>query len=195
MLDFGFYNHDGEDHRFGGDYVSSSVAVATYTIAAGNPTFSPSPGTYYAPTTVTITDATPGALIYYSTTGFPSTSSPSCSSPCQVTISTTSTLRAMAAGNGISPSGTTTGAYTIAANTPTFSPASGPYSSPLSVTISDSTSGVTIYYAINGFPTTSSPSCANPCTISLTQSATVRAIAAATGISQSNVAVATYTVH
>jgi hypothetical protein len=179
----------------GGNYAPSNVAVATYSIAASIPAFSPNPDTYYAPTTVTITDTTPGVLIYYSTTGFPTTSSPSCSSPCTVLISTTSTLRAMAAGNGISPSGTKAGTYTIAASTPTFSPASGTYPSPLSVTISDTTSGVTIYYAINGFPTTSSPSCANPCTIPLTQNATIRAIAAGTGISQSGVGFATYTVH
>lgn len=159
------------------------------------PIFTPGAGTYYSPVTVTMTDATPGVLIYYALNGFPTQSSPSCPSPCTITISTTTTLRAMAAGGGISQSGTTVGVYTIAAATPTFSPASGNYPAPLSVAITDTTSGVTIYYAINGFPTTSSPSCLSPCSFSLSSSATVRAMAAGNGYSQSGTGVATYTLH
>jgi len=180
----------------GGGYATSNVAVATYTIAAANPTFSPAAGTYYSPQTVTISDATSGVLIYYTTDGsFPSTSSPSCSSPCTLAVSTTTTIRAMAAGNGISQSGTAVAVYTIAANMPTFSPAQGTYSTAQNVTISDTTAGVTIYYTTNGsFPTTSSTSCPNPCTISVSTTTTVKAIAAGNGISQSNVGVATYTI-
>ena len=46
---------------------------------------------------------------------------------------------------------------TTQAATPTFSPAAGTYSGAQSVTISDATSGATIYYTTNGTtPTTSS---------------------------------------
>ncbi len=180
----------------GGGYVSSNVALATYTIAANAPTFSPVAGTYYSPLTVTISDTTAGATIYYTTNGsFPTLSSPSCTSPCPILISTTTTLRAIAAGNGISQSSTSVAVYTIAANNPTFSPGSGTYSTAQSVTISDTTSGVTIYYTTNGsIPTTSSTSCSNPCAITVATSETVKAIAAGTGISQSGVAFATYTI-
>ena len=178
----------------GGGYASSNISVATYTIAASTPTFSPSAGTYYSPQTVTISDATPGATIYYSTTGFPTTSSPSCTSPCAVSVPITTTLRAMAVGNGISQSGTAVGVYTIAANTPTFSPGGGTYSTAQNVIISDTTPGVTIYYSTTGFPTTTSPSCASPCTVNIAATATLRAMAAGTGISQSGTAVAVYTI-
>jgi len=180
----------------GGGYVSSNVTTATYTISASAPTFSPAPGTYYTPTAVTILDITPGATIYYTTNGsFPMTSSPSCSSPCTVSIATTTTLRAMAAANGISQSSTTAGTYTIAANTPTLSPGSGTYSTAQNVTISDTTSGVAIYYTTNGaIPTTSSASCSNPCSLTVAMTETVKAIAAGTGISQSAVGSATYTI-
>jgi Fn3 associated/Chitobiase/beta-hexosaminidase C-terminal domain len=181
----------------GGGYVSSNVSVATYTIAAANPVFSPSGGTFYAPVTVTMTDSTPGVQIYYSTTGFPTTGSPHCASPCQVNITTTTTLRAMAAGNGISQSGTTVGVYTLSAQTPTFSPGSGSYASPLAVTIWDTTPGVTIYYAINGFPTTGSASCSSPCPITVTGmgSYVVRAMALNSSYSQSATGFASYNLH
>lgn len=181
----------------GGGYVSSYVAVATYTFSASNPVFTPGPGTFYAPVAVTMTDSTPGVLIYYSTTGFPTLQSPSCASPCQILISTTTTLRAMAAGNGISQSGTTVGIYSIVAATPTLSPASGNYAQPLQVTISDTSPGVTVYYAINGFPTTSSPSCSSPCSVTVTGTGTytVRAMAQGNGYSQGGTGVASYTLH
>ena len=181
----------------GGGYVSSNVSVATYTIAAANPVFSPSGGTFYAPVTVTMTDSTPGVQIYYALNGFPTTNSPHCASPCQVNITTTTTLRAMAAGNGISQSGTTVGVYTLSAQTPTFSPGSGSYASPLAVTISDTTPGVTIYYAINGFPTTGSPSCSSPCPITVTGAGSyvVRAMALSSSYSQSATGFASYNLH
>ena len=174
--------------------MNSNVAVATYTIAAANPVFTPAAGTFYAPVTVTMTDATPGVLIYYSTTGFPTTSSPSCSSPCQLTISTTTTLRAMATGNGIAQSGTTVGVYTIAANAPVFNPGSGTYANSVNVTMTDTTPGVLIYYSLTGFSTTSSPSCASPCVITITTTSILRAIATGSGISQSSTTVGSYTI-
>jgi predicted CXXCH cytochrome family protein len=179
----------------GGGYTASGVATATYTISANSPTFSPAAGTYYStPLNVTISDTTSGVTIYYSTTGFPTTSSPSCTSPCTVPITTTTTIRAMALGSGISQSGTSVATYTIAANMPTFSPPAGTYSSAQNVTISDTTSGVTIYYSTTGFPTTSSPSCTSPCSVTVSTTTTIRAMALGTGISQSGTAVATYTI-
>ncbi len=180
----------------GGGYATSNVAVATYTIAANNPVFSPASNIYYSPVQVTMTDSTSGVLIYYATNGFPSTSSPSCASPCTVLISTTTTLRAMAAGSGISQSGTTVGVYTIAAVMPTFSPSPGNYNGQQTINISDATSGVTIYYTTNGsIPTTTSPSCSSPCPIVISTTTTVKTMASGNGFSQSSVAVGTYTIH
>ena len=77
--------------------------------------------------------------------------------------------------------------------TPTFSPAAGTYSSAQSVTISDATSGATIYYTTNGTtPTTSSTQYTGPITVSSTE--TLEAIAVATGDTNSAVASATYTI-
>lgn len=178
----------------GGGYTSSNVTVGSYTIAAATPTFSPAPGTYTSAVTVTITDTTAGATIYYAVNGFPTTSSPSCTSPCTMTVSTTQTIRAMATAPGIAQSGTAVASYTIVAATPVFSLSSGTYTGAQNVTITDATPGVTIYYAVNAFPTISSPSCSSPCAITVSASETVRTMAQGNGYSQSNTAVAVYTI-
>jgi hypothetical protein len=79
------------------------------------------------------------------------------------------------------------------AATPTFSPAAGTYASAQSVTISDSTSGATIYYTTNGTtPSTSSSVYSSPITVASTE--TLEAMATATGYSQSAVGSAAYTI-
>jgi len=79
------------------------------------------------------------------------------------------------------------------AATPTFSPAPGNFTSSVSVTLSDTTPGATIYYTTNGsIPTTSSPVFTTPIAVSTTT--TIRAIAVATGFNNSNVASGTYTI-
>ena len=79
------------------------------------------------------------------------------------------------------------------AATPTFSPAAGTYSTSQSVTISDATSGATIYYTTNGTtPTTSSSVYSGPITVSA--SVTLEAIAVETGYANSPAATAAYAI-
>jgi len=94
---------------------ASAVVSAGYTInlsAAPTPTFSPAGGIYSGAQTVTISDATSGANIYYTTDGsVPSASSTLYTSP--VTISKTATLSAIAIVSGNSNSGVASATYTI----------------------------------------------------------------------------------
>ncbi len=79
------------------------------------------------------------------------------------------------------------------AATPSISPAGGTYNSAQTVTISDSTSGATIYYTNDGTtPTTGSAVYSAPLTVSSTE--TIEAMAAASGYTNSAVATATYTI-
>jgi uncharacterized membrane protein len=173
-------------------YSNSAVATATYTIAATAPVYSPKAGTYTSAQSVSITDATSGATIYYTTNGTtPTTSSSLYSGP--ITVASTETLRAMAVASGYSNSAVATATFTIAATAPVFSPKAGTYTSAQSVSITDATSGAAIYYTTDGTtPTTSSSLYSGPITVASTE--TLRAMAVASGYSNSAVATATFTI-
>jgi len=176
---------------------NSGVASVTYTIQqqVATPTFSPSGGTYTGSVTVTISDATSGATIHYTTDG----STPTTSSAVYtgaLTFTQTTTLKAMAAASGMTNSAAASATYTIQQQqvaTPTFSPAGGTYTGTVTVAISDATSGATIHYTTDGStPTTSSAVYAGALTF--TQTTTLKAMAAASGMTNSGVASATYTI-
>ncbi len=96
-------------------YNNSAVASGTYIInlpTAATPTFSPAPGSYNSVVTVTLSDSTSGAAIYYTTNGStPTTSSTRYTSP--FSVGTTTTVEAIAAATGYLNSGVATGVYTI----------------------------------------------------------------------------------
>jgi hypothetical protein len=181
---------------------TSSQKVETWTFVStgsiqptvATPAFSLAAGTYLGTQTLTITDATAGATIYYTTNGTtPTTSSNRYTAPLAVNVS--ETIEAIAVASGFQNSVVTSAAYVIESQvaTPTFSPVAGSYTSAQAVTISDASAGAKIYYTTNGStPTTSSALYAAPISVSTTE--TVKAIAAASGFFSSNVASASYTI-
>ena len=167
---------------------------------AAAPTFSPAAGTYGSAQSVTLSDTTSGAAIYYTTNGTtPTTSSARYSPGTPIPVSSTTTIEAIAAASGYSNSAVTAGTYTITAAapaaTPTFTPAPGSYTSAQSVTLSDSTPGAVIYYTTNGTtPTTSSPRFSPSTPIPVSTTTTIEAIAVASGYGNSAVASGSYTI-
>src|SRR5580704_4549942 len=99
---------------------TSGVASATYTFAAGvaTPTFSPAPGSYTGSVTVTISDSTSGAQIYYTTDG--STPSPGQGTTqaysVPLTFTKTAHLKAIAV-NGSQQSALAGGTYSVKSGT------------------------------------------------------------------------------
>ena len=88
---------------------------------------------------------------------------------------------------------TIAGGTTPTCATPTFSPAGGTYTQAQNVSISCATDGATIYYTTNGDdPTTSSS--VYSATLTISETTTVKAMAAADGYNNSSVASATYTI-
>lgn len=90
--------------------VNASAIVAT-------PVFNPAPGNYSSPVSLTITSATAGAAIYYSTNGnvprldVPNSFTKLYSGP--VPLESSCTVRAMAVKTGLQPSATAAGVYTF----------------------------------------------------------------------------------
>ena len=79
------------------------------------------------------------------------------------------------------------------AATPVFSPGPGKYTQSQMVSISDRSTGATIYYTTDGtVPTTSSPVYTGPISVGVTE--TLKADATATGYLRSGVASAKYTI-
>jgi hypothetical protein len=179
-------------------YVGGQSEVSAFGLlgaVTATPTFSPAAGTYSSTQTVTLADATPGAAIYYTTNGStPGTGSTPYVAP--ITVSTTTTVKAIAVAPGASSSAVASAVYTISLPTaaaPTFNPAAGTYSSTQTVTLADTTPGAIIYYTTNGStPGTGSTVYTTPITVSATT--TIQAIAVANGYTNSSVAIALYTI-
>src|ERR1700742_515872 len=146
-----------------GVHVNGTSSTQNPEQAVAAPVLAPATGTSFASTlSVSMTDATPGATIYYTTDGsVPSTSSTVYTTP--ITLSATTTVNAIAAESGYTTSSMATATYTYAPGittvaTPVFAPATGTsFASTLSVSITDATPGATIYYTTDGsVPGTSS---------------------------------------
>jgi hypothetical protein len=179
-------------------YLDSNVTTDTYThiTQAAMPTFSPAPGTYSSAQQVTIKSTTSGATIYYTTDdSTPTTSSAKYTGP--VSISTTTTLKAIATATNFSTSAVASGVYTTQTETaarPSFSPAPGTYTGSINVSIFSTTAGATMYYTTDGTtPTTASNKYTSPFTVSTTT--TVKAIATASNFANSAVSNAPYTIN
>ncbi len=97
--------------------IQSSDTTAAYVVASQTapPNFTPSPGSYISAQSVTLTDDTTGAVIYYTTNGTtPTHSSAVYTSP--IAVSSTTTIRAIASSAGLSDSAVVNGTFTISSN-------------------------------------------------------------------------------
>ncbi len=172
----------------------SIALTGTGNSLAATPVFKPAARTYTSAQNVTITDATAGALIYYTTNGTTPTAS-SNRYTTAIKVSESETLEAIAVAAGYSPSVVSSAVYTIEKQTatPVISPAGGSFSVAKTVTITDTTPGAAIYFTTNGTsPTTASRPYFTAFTVSSTE--TIKAMAIAAGYAQSAVASANFTI-
>lgn len=91
---------------------SSAMAATPNVVATAIPRFTPSPGTYATSRTVTLSDETAGAVIYYTTDGsLPTTNSTEYTAPIDVNLTTT--INAIAIASGYKQSHARSGTYKI----------------------------------------------------------------------------------
>jgi Legume lectin domain/Bacterial lectin/Chitobiase/beta-hexosaminidase C-terminal domain len=186
--------------------LTASQKIETWTLlsnagsqpATATPSFSPAAGTYLGTQTVTASDATSGAAIFYTTDGStPATSAGGStlaySSP--ISVPSTQTIKAIAKSSTLAASAVASATYTIEqqATAPIFSPAPGTYAAAQAVTISTPTPGAAIYYTADGStPTTSSTLYAGPVSVGATK--TIKALAVVSGYFNSAVSTGVYTI-
>jgi len=172
----------------------SPVSRAAYTIQlpAATPVITPASGTFSTAQTVTISDATPGATIYYTLNGtMPNTASAKYAAPLTVSSNTTVKAVALATGGSISP--LASAALQVVAATPVIAPAAGTYNATQTVVITDATPGVYLYYTTDGStPTTASKRYTSPFTVNADQ--TVQAMAYSVNYVTSQVAAQSYSI-
>jgi len=158
------------------------------------PGISPNPGTYQQGSVTVTLSTIAGATIKYTTNGDPPPSGSTYTAP--FVLSQTARVRAVATHPDYpNPSPETTGVYTLQVPDPALSPGGGSYPIGQSVTFTESLSGATVRYTVNGVdPTEMDAPIASGSTISLLGNLTVKARAFKAGLAPSAVVSATYTV-
>ena len=183
-------------------YTDSPVVQATYTITVAappvqtaTPRISLPGGTYAGPQTITLTDATAGAVMYYTTDGItPTTASTRYSGP--LVLSTSATLAVFAAAPGDTNSAVAAAQFIIQSATPApvFATVAGAgvQNGAQLVALSDAAAGATIYYSVDGStPTSASRQYLAP--VLVASNVTIQAIAVASGTAASAVASQVFT--
>jgi len=189
---------------------TSNQNILSWTMTSGTgsgggtvatPTFNPAAGTYLGTQTVSLSDTTSGATIFYTLDGTqPGTSAGGSTQQYSgpLTVSSTKTIQALATATGMTKSATASATYTIESQVaaPTFAPPGASYSSAQSVSISTTTPApTTIYYTTDGTdPTKSSTRTAYTAAITVSATETVKAYATKSGYFDSTVATAAYTI-
>jgi hypothetical protein len=166
------------------------------TLPTAVPVISPPSGTYSSFQTVTISDATPGAVIHYTVNGsYPTTTSPVYSG--SITAPTGTSIQAMAAVPTYSPSAVVTAQYTVIAAPPSISPAEGTFNYKATVSMSTRVPGGVIHYTSDGStPTATSAVYAGPIALApnATTTETYQAITVAPGFVTSSMTGTSFTI-
>jgi len=166
----------------------------------GTPVITPATGTYTVAQTVTISDATAGTTIRYTTDGSTPTETSGTVYSGAFTVVATATVKAIAYKSGMTNSSIATATITInniveTVATPVILPATGTYTAAQTVTIADSTAGATIRYTTDGSTPTETSGTLYSAAFTVAATATVKAIAYKSGMTSSNIASSTITIN
>ena len=175
--------------------IAYPVMETAVVVTVETPEFNVASGAVNSGTEVTITCATEGAKIYYTTDGTEPTAE-STEYTAAISVTPPMTLKAIAVKDGMNDSAVASASYTIkgTVSTPEFSVESGAVNSGTSVTISCATEGAKIYYTTDETePTAESTEYTEA--IIVTEAVTLKAIAVKDGMNGSAVASVSYTIY
>ncbi|HXB02004.1 MAG TPA: glycoside hydrolase family 88 protein [Opitutaceae bacterium] len=180
-----------------GNQVAKLASASITPVSA--PTFNPGGGSYSSAQTVTISTTTSGASIRYTTDGSTPSETAGTLYSGPVSIGSTATLKALAYESGFTDSAVTSATYTISTGggtvaAPTFNPGGGTFSSAQTVTISTTTSGASIRYTTDGSAPSETVGTLYSSPVSISTTTTLNAIAYKSGMTDSAVTSATYTI-
>jgi hypothetical protein len=167
---------------------------------AAQPVITPASESFTPPLSVSITDATPGAAIYYTTDG----STPTAQSTLytgQITVGSNQTITAIASPTGYVQSAPASAAYKSTTEAPDpviVSSASGIYTNTVNVTVTESLGAASVYYTIDGStPTAQSSLYTKSFSIApaVTGPVTLKVIALSAGLTPSNIVTRQYQIN
>jgi len=177
----------------GGCSVESSVITIEVTAPSKclTPTFSVDANTYYADQSVELSCNTAGVTIYYTTNNTTPTTSSSVYSSA-ISVTQTTTIKAIAMKDGLLPSDMAEATYTIKCVTPTIVLAAGNYTGVQTTTITKGY-GTKIYYTTDGSIPSNTNGTEYTEAVSIDEPMTLKAIVWKDGCTNSEVASAAYT--
>lgn len=170
------------------------------TTVVTSPIFNPTTGIYTSTQSVTLTSATADAIIKYTTDGTIPSAANGITYTGPITVPTSMTIKAIAIKSGMTDSDLAIAAYTINisqqnVSKPTFSPEGGTFSSATQVTITCATSGAIIKYTVDGTTPSAAVGQTYTAPISISSTTSLKAVAIKSGLFDSDVASATYTIN
>jgi hypothetical protein len=166
-----------------GGWENSAVGARAYTLAVAAPVLTPGPGSYAGGQAVTVTTATPGATLTYTTTGrVPTPADAVIASGGTLQVDGNRTITVVGWRTGWTPSAVTRATYQVVlgtAATPVLEPAPGTYAGSVAVRLSSSTPGATIRFTLDGSePTLTSSVYVGPLLLDAATTVKARAFAA-----------------
>lgn len=162
---------------------------------AQRPTFSVAPGSYTSVQSVEISTASVGASIRYTTDGTDPDQSTGILYEEPVTVAATTTIKAVAFGDGYAVSPIGSGTWTINlpdAYTPTASVPAGTYANSFTVTLTSATADALIYYTTDGTEATDTAGTLYEGPVAIDAACTLRARTYKDGLDPSNPVAWTY---
>lgn len=181
-------------------HAASAVCSVAYTVSkAATPVITPAAGAHPKTTEVTMTCATVGADIYYTTNGDAPTSTASATNfkynpAAKPTITAAATFKAKAFKSTHADSDQAANAYTISvAATPVAAPVAGAVADNSEVVLTCATEGTAIYYTVDG-STPDATKTLYTVPIVITDPVTIKAIAIHANYTNSSVLTAAYTI-